>query len=56
MVIKSVDPSLFKVHYKELVAECQDIYGILSTGNNYLVQIKKSINDLLAMIRSELKK
>ena len=53
-VIKRVDPSLFKEHYKELVSECQDIYGILSTGNNYLVQIRKSINELIPLIRKEL--
>jgi len=53
--LKHVDPNLFKKHYKELVSECQDIYGVLSTGNNYLVQIRTSINELLPLIRSELK-
>jgi len=55
-VIKHVDPNLFKDYYKELVSECQDVYGVLSTGNNYLVQIKVSINELLPLIRNELKK
>jgi len=55
-VIKGVDPSLFKEHYKELVSECRDVYGILSTGNNYLVQIRESINELIPLIRKELKK
>ena len=55
-VIKSVDRSLFNKHYKELVSECQDVYGILSTGNNYLFKIRASINELLQLIRQELKK
>jgi hypothetical protein len=55
-VIKQADPSLFSKHYKELVSECQDVYGILSTGNNYLFEIRASINELLQLIREELKK
>lgn len=55
-VVKHVDPNLFNEHYKELVTECQDIYGILSTGKNYLVQIRISINELLQLIRKELEK
>jgi len=55
-VIKSVDRSLFNKHYKELVSECQDVYGILSTGNNYLIQIRESINELIQLIKEELKK
>ena len=55
-VIKNVDRSLFNKHYKELVSECQDVYGILSTGNNYLFKIRASINELLQLIRQELKK
>jgi len=55
-VIKSVDRRLFNEHYKELISECQDIYGILSTGNNYLIQIRESINELIQLIKEELKK
>jgi hypothetical protein len=55
-VIKHVDPSLFSKHYKELVSECQDVYGVLSTGNNYLIEIIASINELISLIRDELKK
>ena len=55
-VIKNVDRSLFNEHYKELVSECQDVYGVLSTGNNYLIQINESINELIQLIREELKK
>ena len=54
-VIKNVDRNLFNKHYKELVSECQDVYGILSTGNNYLIGIRASINKLLQLIRTELK-
>ena len=55
-VIKNVEPRLFNEHYEELVTECQDVYGVLSTGNNYLIQIKQSINELIQLIREELKK
>lgn len=36
--------------------ERQDGYGVLSTGNNYLVGIRASINELTLLIRDELKK
>ena len=55
-VIKNVDRSLFNEHYKELVSECQDVYGVLSTGNNYLIEIRESINELIQLIKEELKK
>jgi hypothetical protein len=55
-VIKRTDAALFIKHYQELVTQCQDIFGILSTGNNYLNQIKESINELLHLIRKELEK
>ncbi|WP_104734490.1 DUF6090 family protein [Hanstruepera ponticola] len=54
-VIKGVDPVQFNAHYDELVSECQDVYGVLSTSNNYLIEIKKSINELQLLIRKELK-
>lgn len=53
-VIKSVDPILFNNHYEEFVSECQDVYGALSTANNYLLEIKKSISELIALIKEEL--
>jgi hypothetical protein len=55
-VIKQPDRNLFNQYYEELVAECQDVYGILSTGNNYLIGIRASINELMPLIRTELKK
>ena len=36
--------------------ERQDVYGVLSTGNNYLIGIRTSINELTLLIRDELKK
>ena len=54
-VIANVDRILFDKHYKELVSECKDVYGILSTGNNYLFKIRASINELLQLIKTELK-
>ena len=52
-MIKNVEPRLFNEHYEELVTESQDVYGVLS---NYLIQIKQSINELIQLIREELKK
>ena len=54
-MIKPVDLNLFNEYYEELVSECRDVYGILSTGNNYLIEIRTSINELLQLIRTELK-
>ena len=53
-VIKNVDRNLFNEHYKELVSECQDVYGVLSTGNNFLIEIRESINELIQLIKEEL--
>lgn len=55
-VIKHPDQNQFNEYHDELVAECQDVYGILSTGNNYLIGIRASINELIELIRTELKK
>jgi hypothetical protein len=53
-IIKSVDRNQFTEHYDELVSECRDVYGVLSTGNNYLIEIKASIQVLTKLIREEL--
>ena len=55
-VIKQPDHNQFNEYYEELVAECQDVYGILSTGNNYLIGIRSSINELIPLIKTELKR
>ena len=55
-VIKHPDQNQFNKYYEELIAECQDVYGVLSTGNNYLLKIRGSINELIPLIRAELKK
>ena len=54
-IISHADPNRFNEYYDELVSECRDVYGLLSTGNNYLVQISTSINELIELIREELK-
>ena len=54
--MKHIDPILFKKHYKELVSECQDMYVLLSSGEKNLFIIRKSINVLTHLIRTELKK
>jgi hypothetical protein len=53
-ILTHVSRNQFIDHYEQLVSESQDIYGILSTGNNYLIQIRKSIHELLYLIRNEL--
>ena len=55
-VLSHVDPIRFNEYYDELVSECRDVYGLLSTGNNYLIQINESINELIPLLREELKK
>ena len=55
-LVKGVNPELFKKHYSELLAECKDTYGVLSTGQGYLLQIRESINELIQLIRNELVK
>ena len=54
--VKGANPELFKKHYSELLAECKDTFGVLSTGQGYLLQIRESINELIQLIRNELKK
>ena len=53
-VVKSVNPVFFNNYYDEFVSECQDVYSALSTANNYLLEIKKSINELIVLIKEEL--
>ena len=55
-MVKGSDPELFKKHYPELLAECKDTFGVLATGHGYLAQIRESINELIQLIRNELKK
>ena len=55
VIVKEADPVLFIEHYAELTSECKDMYGVLTTGRNYLVQIQNSINELLALMNKELK-
>ncbi|MCA6074716.1 DUF6090 family protein [Fulvivirga sedimenti] len=56
VILSHADPDLFREHYVELTNESKDIFGIFSTGRNYLVEISASINELLRLIRIELKK
>lgn len=55
-LVKGADFELFKKYYPELLAECKDTFGVLSTGQGYLLLIRKSINELIQLIRNELKK
>ncbi|MCJ7466878.1 MAG: DUF6090 family protein, partial [Maribacter sp.] len=55
-VVKGVNPELFKKYYSELLAECKDTFGLLSIGYRSLLQIRESVNELMLLIRNELKK
>ena len=55
-VIESPDPILFKENYKELISECRNVYGVLTSNRDLLIQISKEINELLELIRIELEK
>ncbi|MCB0655471.1 MAG: hypothetical protein KDC57_05005 [Saprospiraceae bacterium] len=53
-LVRHADPEKLKEYYTELVAECKDIFGALSTADNYLLQIRASINEVTGLIRLEL--
>ena len=55
-VNENPDPLLFKENYEELVSECRNVYGILNSNRDLLIQISKDINELLKLIRTELEK
>jgi len=55
-VIKSPDSLLFKENYKELISECRNVYVVLTSNRDLLIQISKDINKLLELIRIELEK
>jgi hypothetical protein len=55
-IVQSTTPELFEKHYFELASESRDIYGMLSFNKNNLIQIEQSINELISLIRDEIKK
>ena len=55
-VSRSPNPVLFKENYKELISECRNVHGILTSNRDLLIQISKEINEILELIRIELKK
>ena len=55
-VNENPDPLLFKKNYKELVSECRNVYGILTSNRDLLIDISIDINELLLLIRTELEK
>jgi len=55
-VIENPNPLLFKENYKELVSECRNVYGVLETNRDLLIEISKEINDLLKLIDNEIEK
>ena len=55
-IVQSTSPELFEKYYFELASESRDIYAMLSFNKNTLIQIKQSINELISLIRDEIKK
>jgi CRISPR/Cas system-associated protein endoribonuclease Cas2 len=55
-ITQSTTPELFEKHYFELASESRDIFGMLSFNKNNLIQIEQSINELISLIRDEIKK
>ncbi|WP_235299811.1 DUF6090 family protein [Portibacter marinus] len=55
-VSENPDSLLFKENYEELASECRNVYGILTSNRDLLIEISKEINELLKLIRNELKK
>ncbi|MEM5564760.1 DUF6090 family protein [Psychroserpens sp. AS72] len=55
-IAQSTTPELFEKHYFELASEARDIYGMLSFNKNNLIHIEQSINELISLIRDEIKK
>jgi len=53
---QSASPELFNKYYFELASESRDIYGMLSFNKNALIKIEQSINELISLIRDEIKK
>ena len=55
-ITQGTTPELFEKHYFELASESRDIFGMLSFNKNNLIQIQQSINELISLIREEIKK
>ena len=55
-IVQSASPERFEEYYLELSSESRDIFSMLSFNVNVLNQIQESINELLPLIRNEIKK
>ncbi len=55
-IVQSTTTERFEKHYFELASESRDIYGMLSFNKNNLILIQQSINELITLIREEIKK
>lgn len=42
-ISRSPNPILFKENYKELISECRNVHGILTSNRDLLIQISKAI-------------
>lgn len=55
-IVQNASPELFEAHYFELASESRDIYSTVAFNRNSLIQIQEFINELLSLIRAEIKK
>ena len=53
-LIRRIDPILLNRHYSELESEIKDTYRIMKTGFISLLEIQKSINDLIIILKEDL--
>ena len=49
-------PELFKKHYHELALASRDIYPMISFNTGNLIKIEESINELIPLLKNEIKK
>ena len=49
-------PELFKEYYNELALASRDIYPMIAFNTNNLIKIEESINELIHLIKEEVKK
>lgn len=54
-LINKVNMKKLENNYSELVSNCKDVYTITMAGRDLLIDIQKSVNELITLIKKELK-
>ena len=54
-LINKVNMKKLENNYSELVSNCKDVYSITMAGRDLLIDIQKSVNELITLIKKELK-